>query len=108
MPHQWYLNNDIAHYEGYYSAVFYSHFVGAGLDVVAEESTSRGRSDIVVRHPAGVWVFEFKSGATDALAQIDRKGYADKYRHLDLPIHRVGVTFSEQHRNIASYEVESA
>ena len=108
VPHQWYQNNDIAHYEGYYSAVFYSHFVGAGLDVVAEESTSRGRSDIVVRHPAGVWVFEFKSGATDALAQIDRKGYADKYRHLDLPIHRVGVTFSEQHRNIASYEVESA
>ena len=108
VPHQWYVNNDIDHYEGYYAAVFYSHFVGAGLDVVAEESTSRGRSDIVVRHPAGVWVFEFKRDANDALAQIDRKGYADKYGHLDLPIHRIGVAFSEQHRNIASYDVQRA
>ena len=108
VPYQWYLNNDIAHYEGYYAAVFYSHFVGAGLDVVAEESSSRGRSDLVVRHPSGIWVFEFKSERHDALAQIERKGYAEKYRHLELPIHRIGVTFSEQRRNIASYEAERA
>ena len=78
------------------------------LDVVAEESTSRGRSDLVVRHPEGVWVFELKGrgDAGDALAQIERKGYAEKYRHLGLPIHRVGVAFTEQARNIAAFEVE--
>ena len=110
VPYQWYVHNDIAHYEGYYSAVFYSHFVGAGLDVVAEESTSHGRSDLVVRHPEGVWVFEFKGkgDAGDALAQIDAKGYAEKYRHLGLPIHHVGVAFSEQDRNLSAFEVERA
>ena len=110
VPYQWYVDNDMARHEGYYSAVFYSHFVGAGLDVVAEESTSRGRSDLVVRHPEGVWVFELKGrgDAGDALAQIERKGYAEKYRHLGLPVHRVGVAFSEQSRNIRAFEVQSA
>ena len=110
VPYQWYARNDIARYEGYYSAVFYSHFVGAGLDVAAEESTSHGRSDLVVRHPEGVWVFEFKGKGDPgkALAQIDAKGYAEKYRHLGLPIHRVGVAFSEQHRNLCAFEVERA
>ena len=27
---------------------------------------------------------------------------------VDLPIHRIGVAFSEWHRNIASYEAEHA
>ena len=110
VPHEWYVNNDIAHYEGYYSAVFYSHFAGAGLDVVAEESTNHGRSDVVVRHANAVWVFEFKTSgdAGDALAQIDEKGYAEKYQHLNLPIHRVGVAFSEQARNISTFEVKDA
>ena len=110
VPHEWYSNNNIAHYEGYYSAVFYSHFAGAGLDVVAEESTSHGRSDIVVRHRNAVWVFEFKGDgdAGNALAQIGEKGYAEKYRHLDLPIHQVGVAFSEQTRNISAFEVKEA
>ncbi len=109
VPYQWHVDNDIAHYEGYYSAVFYSHFVGAGLDVVAEESTSRGRADIVVRHPNAVWVFELKSkgDAGDALAQIEAKGYAEKYRDLHLPIHRVGVTFSEPERNISTFEAHT-
>ena len=110
VPHEWYVRNDIARYEGYWSAVFYSHFAGAGLDVVAEESTSHGRSDIVVRHANAVWVFELKGNgdANDALAQIEDRGYAEKYRHLDLPIHQVGVTFSEQARNIAAFEVRGA
>ena len=109
VPHQWYANNDIARYEGYYSAVFYSHFAGAGLDVVAEESSSHGRSDIVVRHPDAVWVFELKANgdANDALAQIERR-CAEKYRDLGLRIHQVGVTFSEQTRNIAAFEVKEA
>ena len=110
VPYEWYANNDIAHYEGYYSAVFYAHFAGAGLDVVAEESTSHGRSDVVVRHPKAVWVFEFKGNgdASAALAQIEERGYAEKYRHLDLPIHQVGITFSEQTRNISAFEAKDA
>ena len=74
VPHQWHVNNDIEAYEGYYASVVYSCFAAQGFDLVAEESTSAGRSDMVVRFGEGVYVFEFK--LTDgeppgrALAQI--------------------------------------
>ena len=46
--------------------------------------------------------------AGGALAQIEERGYAEKYRHFGLPIHQVGVTFSEQTRNIWAFEVRDA
>ena len=109
VPYQWYVHNDMAHYEGYYSAVFYSHFVGAGLEVVAEESTSHGYRDMVVRHGGGVCVFEFKrqGGAEDALLQIDARRYAGKYREAG-SLHLIGVAFSERDRNISAFEVATA
>ena len=46
IPHEWYTNNDIANYEGYYASVFYSYFAGLG-------STSRWRTVPVT--PAWPW-----------------------------------------------------
>ena len=112
IPHQWYVKNDIARYEGYYASVFYSWFASAGLDVRVEESTSHGRLDMAVLFNGQVCLFEFKTvekapeGA--ALAQIKEKGYADKYRHLGQPIHLVGVEFSRKERNVAAFAVERA
>ena len=108
VPHQWFTRNDIARHEGFYASVFYAHFAGAGLEVVAEESTSRGRSDMTVLHEGGVCVFEFKmdGDAEAALAQIKRQRYGEKYRHSGRPVHLVGVVFSKRERNIAAFAVE--
>ena len=112
IPHQWYVKNDIAHFEGYYASVFYSHFAGAGLNVVVEDSTSHGRLDMAVLCGGNVHLFEFKMVKKDpdgsAIAQIKEKRYADKYRHLDAPIHLIGVEFSEEDRNLARFDVERA
>ena len=112
IPYEWHTRNDIAHFEGYYASVFYSHFAGAGLDVVVEESTSHGRLDMAIRFAGNVHVFEFKKVAKEsdgsAMAQLRKKRYADKYRHLGEPIHLIGVEFSEEDRNIAAFEVERA
>ena len=35
------------------------------------------------------------------MAQLEEKGYADKYRRLGQPIHLVGVEFSREERNVA-------
>jgi hypothetical protein len=40
-----------------------------------------------------------------ALRQIKEKGYADKYRSLDQPIHLIGVEFSKKERNVVGFEV---
>jgi hypothetical protein len=41
------------------------------------------------------------------LAQIKNKGYADKYRNRNEPIHLIGVEFSKKKRNIVGFDVES-
>ncbi len=58
IPNEWYANTGLA--GAHYASVFYSHFVAAGMDVRAEESTARGRSDLAVLYDGGVYLFEFK------------------------------------------------
>ncbi len=112
IPYEWYTKNDIALYEGYYSSVFYSYFAAAGLDVRVEESTSQGRLDMAVLYHGQVYLFEFKmveeTPKGEAMRQLRERGYADKYRRPDRPVHLVGVEFSRQDRNIAAFEVERA
>ena len=110
IPHQWYTNNQIADYEGYYASVFYSYFAALGLDVIVEESTNHGRLDMTLKFNSEVYLFEFKvvqlTPGGSALQQIKDKRYADKYRGLNQPIHLIGVEFSKVDRNIVGFEVE--
>ena len=60
IPCEWYTNNDIARFEGYYASVFYSYFAGLGLDITVEDSTSHGRLDMAVVFNENVYLFELK------------------------------------------------
>ena len=110
IPYEWYTNNDIAGYEGYYASVFYSYFAGLGLEIRVEDSTNHGRLDMAVLFNSQVYLFEFKvvelasSGA--ALAQLKERRYADKYRALNQPIHLIAVEFSKDERNITAFDTE--
>ena len=112
VPHQWHVNNRLEDYEGYYASVIYSCFAAQGFDLIAEDSSGGGRADMVLRHDGGIYIFEFKllkdAPEGKALAQIKDRGYADKYRHPNQPIHLIGVEFSRAQRNIAAFEVERA
>ncbi len=111
VPNEWYANTGIAGYEAHYASVFYSHFVAAGMDVRAEESTARGRSDLAVLYDGGVYLFEFKvaDGKPEgrALAQIRERGYADKYRRPGVPVHLIGIEFGREERNIVDFRFET-
>ena len=112
IPYEWYTNNDIASYEGYYASVFYSCFAALGLDITVEDSTSHGRLDMAVRFNDNVYLFEFKvvemATAGAAMAQLKERRYADKYRDTGVPIHLIAVEFSKDARNVAAFEVERA
>ena len=112
IPHEWYTNNDIARYEGYYASVVYSYFAALGLDVTVEDSSSHGRLDMAVEFNDNVYLFEFKvvelAGEGAAMAQLRSRGYADKYRHLGRPIHLVAVEFSKDDRNVVAFETAHA
>ena len=109
IPYEWYTNNDIANFEGYYASVFYSYFAGLGLNITVEDSSSHGRVDMAVHFNDNIYLFEFKvvelASEGGAMAQLQERGYADKYRGLDQPIHLIGVEFSKDTRNITAFEV---
>ena len=91
--------------------MLYACFRAIGLDLRVEDSSGRGRADMVVLHGGQVFVFEFKmaagegdsdAAARSAIQQIQEKGYAEKYRSRDEPIHMVGVAFDPDSRNLAT------
>ncbi len=112
IPYHWYTNNDIADYEGFYASVFYSYFAALGYDIAVEESSSHGRLDMAVRTAGHVYLFEFKVAEMappgSALAQLQERRYADKYRAAGAPIHLIGVEFSRASRNITAFETADA
>ena len=107
IPHDWYRNNPIAQYEGYWASVFYSHFAALGLDIVLEDATNQGRIDMTVLFEGRAYLFEFKVVELEpqgkALQQLQDRSYADKYR-ADGPVHLIGVEFSRESRNIVAFE----
>ncbi|MDQ6979469.1 MAG: ATP-binding protein [Mariprofundaceae bacterium] len=109
IPHDWYRNNQLAHYEGYYCSIVYCYFSALGLEVVAEDATSKGRIDITVKLEHRIFIIEFKvvdmEGDGSALAQIKAKGYAEKYVG-DGEVWLIGVSFNSIERNIVGFEAE--
>ena len=92
--------------EHYYHSLLYTLLVAFGADVVAEEPTAKGRADITLRMPKGIYVMEIKynHSADEALAQIDERGYARKYALDGRPVTKVGLSFSSEERNITEWK----
>jgi hypothetical protein len=111
IPNEWFTNNPIAQYEGYYASVFYSYFAALGLDMEAEKSSNAGRLDLVVKCNQQIYLFEFKvvelTPEGRALQQIKDKGYAKPYLALGQLIHLIGVEFSKTSRSVVGFEVET-
>jgi hypothetical protein len=111
IPNDWYRNNPIASYEGYYASVFYAYFASLGLDLTPEESSNAGRLDMALRFNGQVYLFEFKvvelAPEGRALAQIKDRGYAERYLDADGPIHLIGIEFSRERRSVVGFEVET-
>ena len=109
IPYQWYTNNHIADYEGFYASVFYCYFAALGYEIAVEESSSHGRLDMAVRTGGHVYLFEFKVAEMappgSALAQLRERDYAARYRAGGEPIHLIGVEFSRDTRNVTAFEV---
>jgi hypothetical protein len=105
IPHQWYINNNITNYEGFYCSVVYSYLAGLAYEVTNEDSTNQGRIDITVKMPDKILILEFKlssyGSAQSALQQIKDKNYAAKYLSIGKPIYLFGISFDADKKNIA-------
>ena len=103
VPYQWAWDNQNEHH---YHALLYTLLVAFGADVRAEEPTAKGRSDITLKMPKGIYVMELKydKPVQEALDQIDLKGYAEKYRLDGRPVTKIGLCFSSEERNISDWQ----
>jgi len=112
VPHQWHSKNPMGSYEGWYASLLQAYFVAAEAEVRAEESSSQGRADLIVRGFGRVYVFECKmrerAGAKAALRQLKERGYADRYLGRGEPVHLVGLEFSAATHNLTGFETEPA
>ena len=74
----------------------------------AARLVSEGKHYLLTRpRRFGKSLFE-RAGEGSAISQLRERGYADRYAHLGEPIHLIGVEFSRESRNVASFAVENA
>ncbi len=117
IPYQWHATGDLARYEAWYASLLYMCLRAVGADLRVEESSSRGRADMVLRLGGQVFVIEFKVAETDdggaaaldaAMAQMRGRGYAEKYADHDGSVHLVGVACGREARNLLDIRAEPA
>jgi hypothetical protein len=96
--------------EKYYQTIFYLVFTLIGLKVFAEVKTNIGRIDVVI-DDKDLFLFEFKLNdtATNALKQIHKNKYFQKYLASDYPLGNkklflFGVEF--KNKNIGEWVLE--
>ncbi|WP_119328678.1 ATP-binding protein [Cysteiniphilum halobium] len=110
IPNDWYRNNDIERYEGFYASIIYSFLAALGYDLIAEDVTNHGKIDLTLVMPDKVMVIEFKlqkyGDAKDAIAQIKSRNYPQKYKMHNKPIYLIGMSFDDKQRNMADLAVE--
>ena len=115
IPYEWYTNNDIAGFEGYYASVFYSYFAALG------SGHHRGGQ----QQPRALWTWRSCSTVTcllcsssrwwswrlgsAALAQLQAAALRGQVSGVwGSRYHLIGVEFSKDERNVAAFDVERA
>ena len=99
--------------EGHYQTMLYVVFSLLGRYVQMEVRTAKGRIDMVFQTATDLYVMELKIDrpASEALAQIDQKGYllpfgGDlKSPSCGLRLHKVGISFSTKERTLDGWEI---
>ena len=92
-----------------WQAIVYAVLRLIGVNVGAEVRTATGRVDMAIETAARCYVLEFKLDrpASEAIAQIRDKGYADVFVGKGKPVSLIGISFSSEKRTIVETAVEN-
>jgi len=97
--------------EGHFHVMVHVILKMLGFDIISEEQTNIGRIDAVIRLTNKICVLEFKfenmgDKSQEALEQIISKDYARMFQLTGLPIHAIGIGFSNKSKNIEGYKTK--
>jgi hypothetical protein len=91
--------------EAYYHTVLLTLLWACELHVHAEEWSSGGQSDLVLDYRGDIYVMELKKAAPPvSLAQIEARGYAEKYRGAPY-LALVGIEIDAERRSLKGYTI---
>ena len=92
-----------------YQTAVYLVFALMGQFVQTEVHCGTGRADCVVLTTETIYIFEFKlsgnGSAEDAIAQIQKQNYAEKYKMDGKKIVLIGSSFDEDARTIRDWQI---
>ncbi|MFW5959671.1 MAG: ATP-binding protein [Chitinivibrionales bacterium] len=104
IPYTNYANNIISGYEGYYASVVFTLLASQGFEVIAEDTTNRGRIDMTLKFPESIVIIEFKVDIKESpINQIKERKYYEKYASDTRDIYLVGMCFDSNERNISEF-----
>ena len=85
----------------------YAYLASLGFEIIAEDTTNKGRVDLTLVLPDKVYVIEFKVDQPGkALEQIKNKGYHEKYLARKQQVYMVGINFDSKEKNISEFDWE--
>lgn len=94
--------------EGIFNSMLYGLCSAIGLNVKAEYQVTNGIIDLVIQTKRYVYLIECKKDKTAAaaLAQINDKCYANKYKYDSRKLFKIGINYSTTQRCIDDYLIE--
>ena len=107
IPYSQRRKDDEREKERYFQYTFYLVIrMISSFTVLIEKEQSEGRVDCIIETPMFVYIFEFKrdGSATEALKQIEEKGYAREYATDNRTIYMIGCNFSSKTGTIADWK----
>ncbi|MDE6681983.1 MAG: ATP-binding protein [Muribaculaceae bacterium] len=98
------------HSEPAYQSIVYILCLLCSLDSAIERHSYKGRSDLEVKTPDYIYIFEFKYNRSveEAMQQIHERDYAGRYSLDPRTLYLIGANFSEKSpdRGLTGYEIE--
>jgi len=108
IPWRNFTNNALPEVEGYYASVLYAFLASLNAEIIPEDLTNHGQVDLTVKLAEYIYVIEIKlvpdqpPATNPALAQIQTRGYSQKYRAAaGQGLFELGLVFSSTERNLA-------
>lgn len=98
--------------ENFYEAITHVLFRMTGFNVVSEMQSIFGRSDIILTTQTDVYIFElktvppqdFEKAVQEALEQIEKKGYAERYSVSKKTTHKVALIFANDASGVLGWK----
>lgn len=108
IPYNYFVNNNMEKYEGFYASVVYAYLQSLGVEIIGEDVTNQGRIDLTVIIDGKIYIMELKVDGDkgEALKQIKEKKYCEKYLNRSDKIYLVGIEFSSKKRNVVNFQWE--